>query len=375
MKFLKRSEMEKVRFDDVLKYEQPTKYLVSSENYSDAFEIPVLTAGKSFLLGYTDENNGIFENVPVIIFDDFTTSFHYVDFPFKVKSSALKILKNIETKADLKYLFYKMRTINFKPEQHKRYWISKYTQFEIPLPSLSEQKAIAAKLDKADEIRRLNQQLIDKYDDLTQSLFIDMFGDPVQNEKGWEYANGEEYSKNISVGVVIKPASHYVNNGIIALRSLNVKPNNIVLNEVVYFSEKSHNTVLSKSKLNFGDVVVVRTGNTGTAAIVPKELDNCNCIDLIIVRPNANKINSKYLVYFLNSNRGKEIISGHEVGGIQKHFNVGSIKKIQIPLPPISLQNQFAERIAKIEAQKQLAQDALAKSEALFQSLLQESFK
>ncbi len=367
--------MEKVRFDDVLKYEQPTKYLVSSENYSDAFEIPVLTAGKSFLLGYTDENNGIFENVPVIIFDDFTTSFHYVDFPFKVKSSALKILKNIETKADLKYLFYKMRTINFKPEQHKRYWISKYTQFEIPLPSLSEQKAIAAKLDKADEIRRLNQQLIDKYDDLTQSLFIDMFGDPVQNEKGWEYANGEEYSKNISVGVVIKPASHYVNNGIIALRSLNVKPNNIVLNEVVYFSEKSHNTVLSKSKLNFGDVVVVRTGNTGTAAIVPKELDNCNCIDLIIVRPNANKINSKYLVYFLNSNRGKEIISGHEVGGIQKHFNVGSIKKIQIPLPPISLQNQFAERIAKIEAQKQLAQDALAKSEALFQSLLQESFK
>ena len=96
--------MKNVALGDVLEYEQPTKYIVQNSDYSDEYEIPVLTAGKSFLLGYTDEKSNVFDNVPVIIFDDFTTSFKYVDFPFKVKSSAMKILKAKESVADIKFL-------------------------------------------------------------------------------------------------------------------------------------------------------------------------------------------------------------------------------------------------------------------------------
>ena len=170
-----------VKLDDVLKYEQPTNYIVESTNYNNSFPIPVLTAGKSFILGYTDETHGVYNDVPVIIFDDFTTAFHYVDFPFKVKSSAMKILKPVKEKADLRYLYYKMHTISVDTDLHKRYWISKYSQLQIPLPPIEQQKKIAAILDAADAYRQRTKALITKYDELTQSLFLDMFGDPVKN--------------------------------------------------------------------------------------------------------------------------------------------------------------------------------------------------
>ena len=174
------------KLDDVLKYEQPTKYIVDSENYDNSYKTPVLTAGKSFVLGYTNEDKGVFDKLPVIIFDDFTTAFNYVDFPFKVKSSAMKILKPVKDKADLKYLFYKMQTISMDTDLHKRYWISKYSLVEIPLPPLPQQQKIANILDAADALRQKDKLLLAKYDELTQALFLNMFGDPVSNHKRWE---------------------------------------------------------------------------------------------------------------------------------------------------------------------------------------------
>lgn len=127
---------------EVLEYEQPTAYLVHSKNYSSNFPTPVLTAGKSFILGYTNETDGIYpkEKLSVIIFDDFTTATQLVDFPFKVKSSAMKILRADKKIATTKFLFYKIQTIDFKPGQHKRHWISEFSKIEIPLPPIEVQK-------------------------------------------------------------------------------------------------------------------------------------------------------------------------------------------------------------------------------------------
>ena len=182
-----------VSLGEVLEYEQPTKYIVDNTNYDDEFEIPVLTAGKSFLLGYTNETHNVFSNVPVIIFDDFTTAFKYVDFPFKVKSSAMKILKANKEIADIRFLYYRMMKTGIDTELHKRYWISKYSKVKIPLPPLDQQKKIAAILDAADAYRQKTKSLIEKYDELTQSLFLDMFGDPVTNPKGWDKKIASEY--------------------------------------------------------------------------------------------------------------------------------------------------------------------------------------
>ena len=136
---------------EVLDYEQPTKYLVQSTEYDDGFATPVLTAGQSFILGYTDENDGIYkasEENPTIIFDDFITSFHWVDFDFKVKSSAMKMLRpKKNTGAIFKFIYYAMKCIGYSPQDHARYWISKYSKFKIPVPPLAVQQEIVKILD------------------------------------------------------------------------------------------------------------------------------------------------------------------------------------------------------------------------------------
>ena len=122
--------VEYIKLEDVLNYEQPTKYIVKNTDYDDSYNTPVLTAGQSFILGYTNETNGIYEaskENPTIIFDDFTTSFHWVDFDFKVKSSAMKMLRPNGNNIIFRYIFYAMTCIKFIPKDHVRHWISKYS--------------------------------------------------------------------------------------------------------------------------------------------------------------------------------------------------------------------------------------------------------
>lgn len=136
----------KCELRDVLYYEQPGKYIVESTDYDNKYKTPVLTAGKSFILGYTNEESGIYCKLPCIIFDDFTTESKYVNFPFKVKSSAMKILKN-NSNVDLKYIYYLMQQIKVNFDTHKRYWISDYSKREIIIPSLKMQSDIVLVMD------------------------------------------------------------------------------------------------------------------------------------------------------------------------------------------------------------------------------------
>ena len=137
-------------FETLLSYEQPTNYIVKDTNYNSEYETPVLTAGKSFVLGYTDEKENIFSELPVIIFDDFTTESKFVDFPFKVKSSAMKILHINHNLVLPKYAFYLMQATEIDHDNHQRYWITTYSQEEIALPPLKEQGRILSKLDYYD---------------------------------------------------------------------------------------------------------------------------------------------------------------------------------------------------------------------------------
>jgi len=157
------------KLGDFLNYEQPTKYIVADTEYNDNNQTPVLTAGKSFFLGYTNEAFGIFKALPVIIFDDFTTSSKYVDFEFKVKSSAMKILKP-KPEANLRFVYELMQTIKFDSSDHKRYWISEYQNIEVKVPNPEEQTRIATILSDMDnEIQELEKQL-DKYKMIKQGM-------------------------------------------------------------------------------------------------------------------------------------------------------------------------------------------------------------
>lgn len=148
-----------VELGEIFDYIQPTKYLVKTTDYDNAYKTPVLTAGKTFILGYTSETKDVYTNVPVVIFDDFTTATQYVDFPFKVKSSALKILA-VKDGFNIFFAYEAMQLIRFAVGGHERHWISQYSCLTIDVPEIGEQSAIAQVLSTADrEISLLRQDI------------------------------------------------------------------------------------------------------------------------------------------------------------------------------------------------------------------------
>lgn len=154
-----------VPLGELLAYEQPGKYLVASTAYDDSYPTPVLTAGQTFILGYTNETTGIYPaspTDPVIIFDDFTTAFKWVDFPFKAKSSAMKMLrpKRREDRALFRFVYFAMLCIDFQPQEHSRHWISRYANFTIPVPPITVQQEIIRSLNF---FTSLNDEMRDEF--------------------------------------------------------------------------------------------------------------------------------------------------------------------------------------------------------------------
>jgi len=157
------SEWQNCKIIDLLDYEQPNKYITKEILPYSKELIPVLTANKSFILGSTMESDGIFEEIPVIIFDDFTTNNKYVDFPFKVRSSALKILKLKKSNTNLRFIFELMQILKVVKGDHKRYYISEYQHIKVKIPSEKEQKKIAELADilqnEIDNLKKENNEL------------------------------------------------------------------------------------------------------------------------------------------------------------------------------------------------------------------------
>jgi type I restriction enzyme S subunit len=157
------------RLSDLLSYEQPWPYLVHTAKQLDSGRVPVLTAGKTFVLGYTNESHGVYTAHPVIIFDDFTTASKYVNFDFKAKSSAMKIL-SARIGVDLQFAYERMQLIDFPLGDHKRYWISEYSQQEIMVPDQAEQRAIGAVITDFDHDLKVLRNRLEKARQVRQGM-------------------------------------------------------------------------------------------------------------------------------------------------------------------------------------------------------------
>jgi type I restriction enzyme S subunit len=357
-----------VKLGDVLKYEQPTKYIVETTNYNDMFKTPVLTAGQTFILGYTDETQGIFTNLPVIIFDDFTTAIKFVDFPFKVKSSAMKILKADEKIADIRYLFYRMQSIKINTDTHKRYWISKYAELEIALPPLPVQQKIAAILDAAEELRQKDKALVAKYDELTQALFLDMFGDPISNPKGWKKVDLDSCLLEVE-----KIGKAYTEDNIeyVDIASVdNVR--NIITKTTVYQTKERPSR--AQQILLSGDIVF-STVRPNLKNVAVNQVDGrIGSTGFFVCRTDDSMLNNFFLYKVLLSDSVTDYFVSITSGANYPAVKSTDMKKFQVICPSMNLQNQFAERLKIIESLKSTAQVSALKSEELFNSLLQKAF-
>jgi len=248
-------------------------------------------------------------------------------------------------------------------------------EFQIPLPPLATQQKIAAILDAADELRQKDKALVAKYDELTQALFLDMFGDPVTNPKGWEISDLGELTHMITDGKHGN-CNDETDSGYYFISAKDIFDENINYQGTRQIPKIEFEEVDRRTNLQPGDLVMVNTGATiGKLAIVRDQPETRRTTfqkSVAVIKPKEEKILSQYLKYVfilrLNS------FSGKGTGSAIQNLLLSEMRRFRITTPPIKLQDQFAERVKAIEEQKSIAQASALKSEELFNSLLQKAF-
>ena len=362
---------------ELLPFEQPTAYIVKSTDYSDAYATPVLTAGKSFILGKTNETDGIFDQLPVIIFDDFTTATQFVNFRFKVKSSAMKILQINTDLVIPKYIFYRLQIIQFDHSTHKRYWIQSYSKIKVLIPPLDEQSRIVTRidelfseLDKAVDTLKTTKEQLEVY---RQAVLVDAF----------RVATNSTHLKIGYVCAKIVDCPHstpkWEKNGKLCLRTTNFKRGYLDLQSPNYVSEETFNDRNRRIIPQPGDVLYSREGSVLViACTIPSNVYPCLGQRMMLLR-SGEKLNNRYLMHYLNSPMVTNHVIATKGGTGSPHINVGDIKEFQIPIPSLEEQSnivrQIEEQLSSCDNVEKTVDAILTQADAMRQSILKQAFE
>ena len=338
------------KLEDYLTYEQPTKYIIVNDNYSNEYDVPVLTAGKSFILGYTNEKENVFpkEKLPVIIFDDFTTDCKYVDFPFKVKSSAMKILHPINN-ANAKFLYYYMKKIKFDNTLHKRYWISEYSKLPIKELNDTEQNNFIKKMEKLEVLINTRNKQIENCNMLIKSQFVEMFGTNKKSKYVFDSLN--------NLTLKITDGKHGGcngdnNSGFYFVGATEIYNNKINYQTAKEITKNDFEKDYKRCDLKNNDFVIVNTGATiGKSAVVNSNVTDHTLLQksVALIRTKDDVLNPLYLKYCYEINPD---MYNKGNGCARINLLLSQIKETMIPVPPIELQNKFADIVKQIDKQK-----------------------
>ncbi|WP_039025963.1 restriction endonuclease subunit S [Escherichia coli] len=343
-KLLDGVEVEWLPLGEITKYEQPTKYLVKAKDYHDTYTIPVLTAGKTFILGYTNETHGIYQasKAPVIIFDDFTTANKWVDFDFKAKSSAMKMVTSCDdNKTLLKYVYYWLNTLpsEFAEGDHKRQWISNYSQKKIPIPCPDNpEKSLAIQ----SEIVRI----LDKFTALTAELTAELnmrkkqynyYRDQLlsfkEGEVEWK-ALGEIGEVRMCKRILKSQTSSEGEIPFYKIGTFGKEPDS-------YISRKLFNEFKEKySYPKVGEVLISASGTIGRTVIFDGRESYFQDSNIVWIENNEKIVLNKYLFYFYKIAKW-----GISEGGTIKRLYNDNLRKLMIPVPfPDSPERSLVEQ-------------------------------
>jgi type I restriction enzyme, S subunit len=350
-KLLDQAEVEWMPLGIVTEYGQPTKYLVDSKNYDDRFSTPVLTAGKTFILGYTDETHGIYRasTRPTIIFDDFTTANKWVDFDFKAKSSAMKMITSSDNQRfNIKFVYYWLNTLpsGLVDGDHKRRWISDFSQKPIPIPCPEEpEKSLAIQ----GEIVRI----LDSFTELTAELTAELelrkkqynhYRDQLltfdEGEVEWktldevasDFGRGKSKHRPRNDERLYGGTIPFIQTG--DIRSAG--------HTITKYSQTYSDFGLSQSKLwPKGTLCITIAANIAETSIL--DFNACFPDSVIGFVADHEKTSSGYVEYLLQSIKRKLEEKGKEKSSAQSNINLGTFEQLKLPFPPLKEQARIVE--------------------------------
>ena len=375
-------EYKEYELGELLYYEQPTPYIVESTDYNDAYETPVLTAGKSFILGYTDEKEGIYDQLPVIIFDDFTTASQYVNFKFKVKSSAMKILTPVTELVLPKYIYYRIQIIQFDHSTHKRYWIQQYSKIRVSIPPIPEQECIVARIEElfsqldagVETLKKTKAQLAV----YRQAVLKEAF------EGDYPRKQLKEFSKAIS-GFAFKSSRYSPDGNYVVVKIGNVKERHFDFSRDLTKTLEADDSILEKYLLRRGDCLITLTGSRGKrdygfVAMVGNQNNYLLTQRVAALRFDQSVALPEFFQYYLASPSYRGMFFGYETGNVgQGNVGIKALLDPYVILPDIDTQKRIVEdvedRLSVCDSIEQTVDTALQQAEAMRQSILKDAFE
>ena len=341
-------------------------------DYLERGDIPIIDQGQDLIGGYTNEYQAVCDiRLPCVLFGDHTKIFKFVTKPFALGADGVKVLSEANN-IDPKFAYYFLNTLNLPDVGYSRHFrFLKRTFF--PLPPLEEQRRIAAILDKADGVRRKRKEAIRLTEELLKSTFLEMFGDPVTNPKGWEVTILRDVCKKVTDGTHHMPKT--VEKGIPILRALNIKKDKVETSNLLYISEEDYQKISKRSPLDKGDVLLTCLGTIGNVAIFNEDSNFSLVRNIALLKPNYKKTTSEFLKFILKTDYLQRQIKSRSKQSSQAALYIGEIEQLKIFLPPIELQRKYSNLSQEInDLHKKLEQDEFYQDN-LFNSLLQKAFR
>lgn len=362
---------------ELLSYEQPTPYIVESTKYSNTYKIPVLTAGKSFIIGHTNETTGIYDKLPVIIFDDFTTSSQYVNFKFKVKSSAMKILTANKELVLPKYIFYRMQIINFEHSTHKRYWIQQYSKLKVAIPSIDEQNRIVSRieelfseLDKGVETLQVIKEQLAVYRQAVLKMVFASMNErkPIQEVSSLVTSGSRGWAK------------YYSEEGVRFIRITDLNRDKIKLkNNAIQHVLLPEEAEGKRSRLQGNDVLISITADLGSIALVPEDIEEAYINQHIALVRFLNCHQGEFMAWYLKSDYGQKELLCNKRGGGKLGLGLDDIRNTSVPIVSDEVADkvvsEIESRMSVCDSIEQTVNVALSQAEAMRQSILKKAFE
>ncbi|NOL52500.1 restriction endonuclease subunit S [Pelistega suis] len=353
---------EQRKLGEVFKYEQPTKYIVKSTDYDNNYKTPVLTAGQSFILGYTNETEGIKDATakhPVVIFDDFTTSSHYVDFSFKIKSSAMKLLSVINENFNTIYAFYLLKNIAYVPSNHERHWISIFSNFDVKIASLQEQQKIGSFFALFERYITIHQRKLENLKKLKTGLLQKMFSKNNQQFPDLRFPEFTDAWEQRKLGEVgdFSAGGDVDKEKLTPLGKYPVIANALTNDGIIGYYDYFKFTAPAVTITGRGEVGIAKARYTNFTAVVR----------LLVLQPK-----SKYDIKFLEEAINLKNIYVESTGVPQ--LTVPQIRIYEITIPVLKEQQKIGDFFAQLDRYITIHQRKLENLKTLKKSLLQQMF-